>query len=115
MQSSGAVLPNNSLITTQTPSDTISNFRCLSGSSSRSVGNVIGPLGNDITFSHTDPFLVSRGSSYDPGTLLVRNIRPLQWADTGIYTYRTPDENGNIIDFHYGLYFSSYSGNQGIE
>lgn len=67
-------------------------------------------MGNDITNSNSGPLLVSRGASHDPGTLTVRGIRPLKWEDTGIYTYRTPDENGNIIDFHFGVYFSAYAG-----
>ena len=99
------VLANNSLITTNR---IVPTFRCLSGSSVSSVGNLIGPLGNDITLSPSDPFLVSRGSSYDPGTLLVRSVRPLQMS--GIYTYRTPDEDGEIVDFHFGLYLSNSSG-----
>ena len=105
------VLPNNSLITTNGIGNNIPTFRCLSGSSVASVGNLIGPLGNDITLSLTDPFLVRRGGPYDPGTLLVRGVRPLQRNYTGIYTYRTPDEDGDIVDFHFGLYFANYSGN----
>ena len=106
--SSGA-LPNNSLITTIPPRNITPSFRCLSGSSAPSVGKLIGPLGNDITLNPSDPFFVSRGGSYDPGTMLVRGLQPLQWEDTGIYTYRTPDENGNIVDFHFGIYYPDYS------
>ena len=82
-------------------------FRCLSGSSSPNVGNLIGPHGTDITFATSDPFLVIRGGSNDPGTLLVRKIRRLVSEDSGIYTYRSPDENGDIVEFHFGVYPSS--------
>ena len=109
MPSDDMVLPNNSLISLSRL-DIIPSFRCLSGSSAPSVGKLIGPLGNDITLNPSDPFFVSRGGSYDPGTMLVRGLQPLQWEDTGIYTYRTPDENGNIVDFHFGIYLSDYSG-----
>ena len=105
---SDRVLSNNSLIAAPA-NGKISTFRCLSGSSMPSTGILIGPQGNDITLSPSDPFLVSRGSSYDPGTLLVRSVRPLQREYTGIYTYRTPDENGDIVDFHFGVYMDNTS------
>ena len=105
----GQVLPNNSLMTTNSRF-VIPNFRCLSGSSIFNTGNLIGPLGNDLTHSHSDPFLVIRGGSHHPGSLYVRSVRPLKPDDVGIYTYRTPDENGNIVDFKFGLYRASESG-----
>ncbi len=46
----------------------------------------------------------NRGTSHDPGTLYVRSLRRLKPEESGIYTYRTPNEAGNIIDFNVGLY-----------
>ena len=74
------------------------------------MGNLIGPLGRDTTLSDTDPFLITRGGPGDPGTLNIQSVRPLESNDTGIYTYHTPDQNGKIVDFHFGLYYSSNSG-----
>ena len=106
MESSGGqTLPDNGLIVI-TNANRVPDFRCLSGSSSRNIGKLIGPLGNDITYSHSNPFLVTQ---QNPGSLYVRNVRPLQLVDVGIYTYRTPDENGDIVDFNFGLYHASES------
>ena len=109
VQAGSRILPQNGLITTLAR-NTIPVFRCLSGSSTPNVGNLIDPNGTDITHSSSDPFIISRGGSYDPGTLLVRSVRPLGSEDSGIYTYRTPDENGEVIEFHFGLYVASSAG-----
>ena len=109
VQSGNRVLPNNSVITTLAR-DTIPSFRCVSGSTRARVGRLIGPQGSDITFSSSDPFFVRQGTSYNPGTLSVRSVRSLRREETGIYTYRTPDENGNIVEFNFGLYHSNQSG-----
>ncbi len=45
-----------------------------------------------------------RGTSHDPGTLHVRSLRSLKPEESRIYTYRTPNEAGSIIDFNVGLY-----------
>ncbi len=42
--------------------------------------------------------------AHDPGTLYVRSLRSLKPEENGIYTYQTPNEAGNIIDFNVGLY-----------
>ena len=78
----GRVLSKNSIIDITTL--VVPFFRCLSGSSSPNVGSLIGPHGTDITFATSDPFLVIRGGSNDPGTLLVRKIRHLVSKDSGI-------------------------------
>ena len=104
--SSGESLPNNSFIAAQVR-DTIPIFRCLSGSSIPHVGQIINNWGQDITFSASDPFSIRREGASDPGTLFVRSLRRLRWGEQGIYTYRTPDENGNMIVFHFGLYLSN--------
>ena len=103
MESADEVLPNNSLITT-TSRNSLPIIRCLSGSSQSHVGRLIGPLGNDITFSTIDPFFIILGRATDPGTMYIRSQREFEPADSGIYTYRTPDENGNIVDINVGLY-----------
>ena len=103
------VLPNNSLITTLS-NNLIPRFRCLSGSSQSNVGMLIGPLGTDITQITTDPFIIIHGQRNDPGTMVVFGSKPLETADAGIYTYRTPDENGKTIDFHFGIYTSLLAG-----
>ena len=101
------VLSNNSLIVISFFASAYS-FRGLSGSNKTRVGQLIGPLGNDISNSYTDPFVVSLGSRYDPGSMYVRCLRALRLGEVGIYTYRTPDEAGNDIDVNLGIY-SSYS------
>ena len=111
METVSEALPNNSLITTVSTTQNVTpEFRCVSGSSKARVGRIIGPLGNDITFLTSDPFLVTQGSAFDPGTLLVRTLQQLDLNDTGIYTYRTPDEKANMIDFNFGIYLHDYAG-----
>ena len=106
------VLSNNSLITTISPSlHFIPSFHCLSGSSQSRVGNLIGPLGTVITFSTSDPFHVTRGGSHDPGSLSVFSVRQIGSNDTGIYTYLTPDEKGEMLQFHFGIYLLNNTGN----
>ena len=109
VESTDTVLPNNGLISTTKLHKNMPSFRCLSGSSQSRVGRLIDPLGNDITFSTSDPFFISQGGTHDPGTLYIRSLREFEPADNGIYTYRTPDENGNIVDFNVGLYHYTIS------
>jgi hypothetical protein len=78
------------------------------------VGNLIGLNGTDITSSTSGLLFVRPGDAYDPGTLLVRSLRALGSNDSGIYTYRTPDEDGNTVEFHFGLYNSSNAGTKAI-
>ena len=105
------VLPNNSLIIVSGLLHRIPSFRALSGSNRSNVGQLINPLGNDITHSRLDPFIVSLGNSYDPGSMYVRCLKDIAREDIGIYTYRTPDEEGNIIDVNFGIYSASASSN----
>ena len=105
VQPGDKVLPNNSVITNLIP-----RFHCLSGSPRKNVGQLIGPLGTDITFKKSDPFTVRRGRRSDPGTLLVfSSSNAMETDDNGIYTYHTPDENGDTVDFHFGIYDSTHS------
>ena len=111
METLSEALPNNSLITTVSASQNVTpNIRCLSGSSKPGVGRIIGPLGNDITRLTSDPFLIARGTSADPGTVFMRTLQQLDLNDTGIYTYRTPDENADMVDFNFGIYLHDYAG-----
>ena len=104
IESTDTVLSNNSLISTSELHQNIPSFRCLSGSSQSHVGRLIDPLGNDITFSTSDPFFISRGGKHNPGTLYIRSLREFEPTDSGIYIYRTPDENENFVDVNVGLY-----------
>ena len=109
VQPGDRVLPNNSLITTSS-NNLIPRFHCLSGSLRSNVGKLIGPLGIDITFKNSDPFTVRRGRGTDLGTLLVfSSSNAMETDDNGIYTYHTPDENGDTVDFHFGIYDSTHS------
>ena len=109
VQPGDRVLPNNSLITTSSH-NLIPRFHCLSGSLRSNVGNLIGPLGTDITLMSSDPFNVRHGRGTDPGTLLVfSSSNAMETDDNGIYTYHTPDENGDTVDFHFGIYDSTHS------
>ena len=104
VESTDTVLSNNSLISTSELHQNMPSFHCLSGSSQPHVGHLIDPLGNDITFSTSDPFFISRGGQHDPGTLYIRSLREFEPTDSGIYIYRTPDENENFVDVNVGLY-----------
>ena len=103
------VLPNNSLIIVSGLLHRIPSFRALSGSNRSNVGQLINPLSNDITRSRLDPFIVSLGNSYDPGSMYVRCLKDIAREDIGIYTYHTPDEEGNIINVNFGIYSVSAS------
>lgn len=106
----GRVLPNISVITTD-HSGRIPRFRCFSGSSTPNVGKLIDPRGKDITNSPSDPFIVQQGSSFEPGSLVVSSVKPLNSTDVGIYTCHIPDENGVLVDVNFGLYLSSTTSN----
>ncbi len=105
-----SAVPNNSIILA-TKSGRIPSFRGLSGSRTSHVGQLIDPRGIDITTSNLDPFIVSLGRSLDPGTMYVRGFRYLRDTETGIYTYRTPDETGKMVDINIGIYTSLSSMN----
>lgn len=102
-------LPNNSLIVADM-GDRISEFRCLSGSSSADVGQLLSPDGKDLTHLDTDHFLVRRGGRYDPGLIHVRRVVPLANEEQGIYTCRIPDERGVAVDVNVGLYLQESAG-----
>ena len=102
-------LPNNGLIVAGVD-DRISEFRCLSGSSSQDVGQLINPDGDDITFLDSDHFLVRKGGSYDPGLVHVRRAVPLRREEEGVYTCRIPDEKGETVDVNVGLYLKESAG-----
>ena len=93
------VLPNNSLIVASGFPTRVPYFRGVSGSNRLSVGQLIGSLGNDITHSSSDPFGITLENSYDPGSMYVRCFKALDQGEIGIYTYRTPGEVGNAVNF----------------
>ena len=102
-------LPNNSLIVAGAD-DRISEFRCLSGSSSPDVGQLINSQNEDITHDDSDSFLVRKGGRYDPGLVHVRRIVPLASEEQGVYTCRIPDEGGVTVDVNVGLYLKHSAG-----
>ena len=102
-------LPNNGLIVASV-SNRISEFRCLSGSSSAYVGQFLGPNGEDLTHVDTDHFLVHRGGSYDPGLIHVRRLTPLAREEQGVYTCQIPNERGIAVDVNVGLYLRDLAG-----
>lgn len=102
-------LPNNSLIVAGVD-NRISEFRCLSGSSSSGVGQLISSAGEDITFLHSDQFLVRKGQRYDPGTVHVRRVAPLTRDEQGVYTCRIPNEEGVTLDVNVALYLKDSAG-----
>ena len=110
MSSGKKALPNNSLIVARVD-DRISEFRCLSGSSSENVGQLINPNNDDITFFESDHFLVHKGGRYDPGLVHVRQVVPMGKEEQGIYTCRIPDERGVTVDVNVGLYLQDEAGN----
>ena len=102
-------LPNNGLIVAGV-TNRISEFRCLSGSSSPFVGQLLGPNGEDLTHIDSDHFLVHRGGSYDPGLVHVRRLAPLTREEQGVYTCRIPNERGIAVDVNVGLYLRDSAG-----
>ena len=88
----------------------ISEFRCLSGSSSSGVGQLISSAGEDITYLHSDHFLVRKGQRYDPGLVHVRRVAPLTRDEQGVYTCRIPDEEGVTLDVNVALYRKDSAG-----
>ena len=102
-------LPNNGLIVAGL-NNRISEFRCLSGSTSPYVGQLLGPNGDDLTHIDNDHFLVHRSGSYDPGLVHIRRLAPLTIEEQGIYTCRIPNERGVAVDVNVGLYLKDYAG-----
>ena len=109
MTSGREALPNNGLIVAGV-TNRISEFRCLSGSSSPFVGQLLGPNGEDLTHVDADHFLVHRGGSYDPGLIHVRRLAPLAREEQGVYTCRIPNERGTAVDVNVGLYLGDSAG-----
>ena len=95
-------LPTDGLIVAQPI--TISEFRCLSGSTQYNVGQFIGTNGENIVSDTSDPFFISRGTRFSPGVIHVRSNRELETQYEGIYTCRMPDETGNVTSINVGLY-----------
>ena len=104
-----AISNNSMIVEVGTSLPRLPHFRGLSASTSPHVGQLIDPYGNDITTSTSDPFIVTLGSSFEPGTMRVRSFRSLIRSEEGIYTYRTPDSTGNNIDVNFGLYSSTFT------
>ena len=111
MSSGKKALPNNSLIVAGVD-DRISEFRCLSGSSSENVGQLINPNSDDITFLDSDHFLVRKGGRYDPGLVHILRVAPVGKEEQGVYTCRIPDERGVTVDVNVGLYLQDEAGNR---
>ena len=101
------VLPNNSIIVAGAD-NRIGDFRCVSGSRRNDVGHFFDTGGMEATFSHSDSFLVTRGSSHSPGMLHVRSFSALQPRDQGVYTCRIPDENEKLVSVNVGLYLRDF-------
>ena len=99
-----AISNNSMIVEVGTSLSRLPHFRGLSASTSPHVGQLIDPYGNDITTSTSDPFIVSLGSSFEPGMMRVRSFRSLRRNEEGIYTYLTPDNTGNKVDVYFGLY-----------
>ena len=109
MTSGQRALPNNALIIADTY-NRISEFHCLSSSTSSEVGQLLSPAGKDITFVDSDHFLVHRGGIYDPGLVHVFRIVPLSNEEQGVYTCRIPNEKGVAVDINVGLYLNESAG-----
>ncbi len=105
-------LPNDGMIVAHAISNVISEFRCLSGTSRYNVGQFIGVSGIDIVSNTTDPFLIRRGSSNNPGLIHVRSSRSFAAEYDGIYTCQIPDESGTAAKINVGLYLHGVRGNK---
>ncbi len=98
------VLPENAVILA-TSSQQIPDITCLSGSTTDSVGQLIGVQGQDVTHRHGDPFSVVLGS----GMVRMQHSRSY-FTDEGIYSCRLTDETGNNVDVNFGLYLEQFNG-----
>ena len=90
----------------------ISQLLCLSGSKEANVGLWIAPDGTDITTTSDDPFNVTIGGSYNPGSVNIQtpSTNPsLSSADEGVYTCSIPDESRNVNYLHIGIYLSGFT------
>lgn len=98
LSSDHPILPNNGLILVN---GQVNEFHCISGSTISNVGHLFDINEVNITTSNSDPFFTFH---HTPGTLLVKSLRWLHSNEQGIYTCRTPDETGSIVDVNVGLY-----------
>ena len=103
------ILSNNDIITAHADGR-LSHFYCISATQRFSVGNLIGPTGVDVTRSTTDPFLVTRSGSSDPGVLQVRSHGVTNDDDEGVYTCRIPNEFNTMTNVNVGIYGHNYNG-----
>ena len=103
-------LPKDGLIVAQPLTNSISEFRCLSGATQYNVGQFIGTNGVDIVRNIDDPFYISRGTQFSQGIIHVISTRELETEYEGIYTCQIPDETGNMASINVGLYRNGVSG-----
>ena len=102
-------LTNNTLIIADNFGH-IASLQCISGSKLPNIGQWISPDGLDITYSSSDPFDVTAGDSSDPGFIQISVVSGLTFSDLGVYTCQIPDENGNVMSLHVGIYLPAYIG-----
>ena len=77
------------------------------------IGQWIAPDGQDLTAITTDPFEVTIGSSYSPGSLQVTTPvenPSLTTAHEGVYSCVIPDDSGETRYLHIGIYLHGFSG-----
>ena len=81
-------------------------LQCISGSNSPNIGQWIAPLGQDATYSTSDPFDVVLGSMNDPGymDITLHSGQFITFSDQGIYTCLIPDEAGVTHPVLVGIY-----------
>ena len=111
---SSTLLPNNSIISTNTVYSSWRSIRrvdfyCCSNSTSGSIGTFIGLNGN----SYSGRFTVRRYSSSDSyaGCIEIywRSSSTQSPSEEGIYTCRMPDSAGRNIDVNVGIYRQNYN------
>ena len=97
---SDRVLPNNSIITADNQL-TIPKFICFSGSNSTNVGQLKDVDRYDITERKEDPIITDRSGH---GSLEVQGSGNFTSGYEGMYSCQMPDEDGDIVEFSFGIY-----------
>ena len=101
-------LSNNGLIVANNLGQ-FSPIQCISSSKTPNEGSWISPSGFPIY--NDDIFDIIVGDENDPGfvQLALKSGRSISFSQQGIYTCTIPDDSGEVVSIHFGLYLPSFA------
>ena len=104
-----SAISNNSIILSDS-TGRIPRLQCITGAAIPNSGHWISPSGLNLDSVADNPFIIVVGDETDPGYIEMRldHDAVIGIADMGIYTCLIPNEEGDNVTFHVGVYHSSF-------